>query len=88
MTCLRAARAQGVLPGFDQALQEGLVPLPLLQLALLHKHHQVSSYSRNSNRRSTNNCSNSRSSSSSNNNSNSNGGSTNSSSIVIGLLSL
>lgn len=49
MTCLRAARAQGVLPGFDQALQEGLVPLPLLQLALLHKHHQVRSNSSNGN---------------------------------------
>lgn len=41
MTCLRAARAQGVLPGFDQAVQDGLVPLPLLRLALVHKHHQV-----------------------------------------------
>lgn len=47
MTCLRAARAQGALPDFDQALQECLVPLPLLRLALLHKHHQVRSNSSN-----------------------------------------
>lgn len=53
MTCLRAARAQGVLPGFDQAVQDGLVPLPLLQLALLHKHHQVSS-NRSNNKSSSN----------------------------------
>lgn len=42
MTCLRAARAQGVFPSFEESLQGGLVPLPLLQQALVHKHDQVS----------------------------------------------
>ncbi|XP_069001377.1 thyroid adenoma-associated protein [Embiotoca jacksoni] len=39
MTCLRAARAQGVVP--SSGLWAGLVPLSLLQQALLHKHDQV-----------------------------------------------
>ncbi|XP_072533812.1 thyroid adenoma-associated protein [Salminus brasiliensis] len=41
MTCLRAARAQGVLKPADEQLWGGLVPLPLLQQALVHKHDQV-----------------------------------------------
>uniref|UniRef100_A0A1A8G080 tRNA (32-2'-O)-methyltransferase regulator THADA n=1 Tax=Nothobranchius korthausae TaxID=1143690 RepID=A0A1A8G080_9TELE len=39
MTCLRAARAQGVLASSD--LWGGLVPISLIQRALLHKHDQV-----------------------------------------------
>lgn len=42
MTCLRAARAQGVLPSSEGGLWGGLVPLSLLQQALIHKHDQVS----------------------------------------------
>lgn len=42
MTCLRAARAQGVAPPSGQALWGGLVPLRLLRSALVHKHDQVS----------------------------------------------
>ncbi|KAL2083770.1 hypothetical protein ACEWY4_021543 [Coilia grayii] len=41
MTCLRAARAQGVLRPAEDGLWGGLVPLPLLRHALLHKHDQV-----------------------------------------------
>uniref|UniRef100_I3J4G4 tRNA (32-2'-O)-methyltransferase regulator THADA n=1 Tax=Oreochromis niloticus TaxID=8128 RepID=I3J4G4_ORENI len=41
MTCLRAARAQGVIPSTESGLWGGLVPLPLLQQALIHKHDQV-----------------------------------------------
>ncbi|XP_061601680.1 thyroid adenoma-associated protein isoform X2 [Cololabis saira] len=41
MTCLRAARAQGVIPPTEEGLWGGLVPLPLLQQALVHKHDQV-----------------------------------------------
>ncbi|XP_041645448.1 thyroid adenoma-associated protein isoform X2 [Cheilinus undulatus] len=41
MTCLRAARAQGVVPSAEEGLWGGLVPLPLLQQALIHKHEQV-----------------------------------------------
>ncbi|GAA6230826.1 thyroid adenoma-associated protein homolog [Lates japonicus] len=41
MTCLRAARAQGVVPSSEEGLWGGLVPLPLLQQALIHKHDQV-----------------------------------------------
>ncbi|XP_070697363.1 thyroid adenoma-associated protein [Pempheris klunzingeri] len=41
MTCLRAARAQGVVPSSEGGLWGGLVPLTLLQQALLHKHDQV-----------------------------------------------
>lgn len=41
MTCLRAARAQGVVPSSEEGLWGGLVPLSLLQQALLHKHDQV-----------------------------------------------
>ncbi|XP_063047806.1 thyroid adenoma-associated protein [Engraulis encrasicolus] len=41
MTCLRAARAQGVLKPTEDALWGGLVPLPLLRHGLLHKHDQV-----------------------------------------------
>ncbi|CAJ1066908.1 thyroid adenoma-associated protein [Xyrichtys novacula] len=41
MTCLRAARAQGVVPPTEEGLWGGLVPLPLLQQALIHKHDQV-----------------------------------------------
>ncbi|XP_030603636.1 thyroid adenoma-associated protein isoform X2 [Archocentrus centrarchus] len=41
MTCLRAARAQGVLPSSEGGLWGGLVPLSLLQQALIHKHDQV-----------------------------------------------
>uniref|UniRef100_A0A8C5DWK7 tRNA (32-2'-O)-methyltransferase regulator THADA n=1 Tax=Gouania willdenowi TaxID=441366 RepID=A0A8C5DWK7_GOUWI len=40
MTCLRAARAQGVVPTSEE-LWGGLVPLSLLQQALIHKHDQV-----------------------------------------------
>lgn len=42
MTCLRAARAQGVIPSTQGGLWGGLVPLSLLQQALIHKHDQVS----------------------------------------------
>lgn len=42
MTCLRAARAQGVIPSSEEGLWGGLVPLSLLQQALIHKHDQVS----------------------------------------------
>ncbi|XP_035387280.1 thyroid adenoma-associated protein isoform X1 [Electrophorus electricus] len=41
MTCLRAARAQGVLRPADERLWSGLVPLPLLRQALVHRHDQV-----------------------------------------------
>ncbi|XP_004554638.3 thyroid adenoma-associated protein [Maylandia zebra] len=41
MTCLRAARAQGVIPSTEGGLWGGLVPLSLLQQALIHKHDQV-----------------------------------------------
>lgn len=41
MTCLRAARAQGVAPSSEEGLWGGLVPLSLLQQALVHKHDQV-----------------------------------------------
>ncbi|XP_051504268.1 thyroid adenoma-associated protein homolog isoform X2 [Myxocyprinus asiaticus] len=41
MTCLRAARAQGVLKSIEEELWGGLVPLPLMQQALVHKHDQV-----------------------------------------------
>ncbi|XP_050932608.1 LOW QUALITY PROTEIN: thyroid adenoma-associated protein [Lates calcarifer] len=41
MTCLRAARAQGVVPSSEEGLWGGLVPLPLLQQALINKHDQV-----------------------------------------------
>lgn len=41
MTCLRAARAQGVAPSSEKGLWGGLVPLSLLQQALVHKHDQV-----------------------------------------------
>lgn len=41
MTCLRAARAQGVLPSIEEGLWGGLVPLSLFQQALIHKHDQV-----------------------------------------------
>lgn len=42
MTCLRAARAQGVALHPEGSLWGGLVPLPLLQQTLVHKHEQVS----------------------------------------------
>lgn len=42
MTCLRAARAQGVVPPSKEGLWGGLVPLPFIQQALVHKHDQVS----------------------------------------------
>lgn len=42
MTCLRAAKAQGVVPSSKEGLWGGLVPLSLLQRALVHKHDQVS----------------------------------------------
>lgn len=42
MTCLRAARAQGVVPSSEEGLWGGLVPLDLIQQALVHKHDQVS----------------------------------------------
>nr|XP_023660134.1 thyroid adenoma-associated protein isoform X1 [Paramormyrops kingsleyae] len=41
MTCLRAARAQGVLRPAEERLWEGMVPLPLLRQAVVHKHDQV-----------------------------------------------
>lgn len=41
MTCLRAARAQGVVPSLEEGLLGGLVPLSLLRQALVHKHEQV-----------------------------------------------
>ncbi|KAG7511599.1 thyroid adenoma-associated protein [Solea senegalensis] len=41
MTCLRAARAQGVVPSSEKSLWGGLVPLSLLKQALVHKHDQV-----------------------------------------------
>ncbi|XP_066534782.1 thyroid adenoma-associated protein isoform X2 [Hoplias malabaricus] len=41
MTCLRAARAHGVLKPADDQLWGGLVPIPLLRQALVHKHDQV-----------------------------------------------
>ncbi|XP_030012231.1 thyroid adenoma-associated protein [Sphaeramia orbicularis] len=41
MTCLRAARAQGVIPSSEEGLWGGLVPLALLRQALVHKHDQV-----------------------------------------------
>ncbi|MED6241563.1 hypothetical protein ATANTOWER_019893, partial [Ataeniobius toweri] len=40
MTCLRAARAQGVTSS-EEGLWGGLIPLSLLQHALIHKHDQV-----------------------------------------------
>lgn len=42
MTCLRAARAQGVVSSSEEGLWGGLVPLSLLKQALVHKHDQVS----------------------------------------------
>lgn len=42
MTCLRAARAQGLLKPADEQLCGTIVPLPLLKQALVHKHDQVS----------------------------------------------
>ncbi|XP_060781574.1 thyroid adenoma-associated protein isoform X2 [Neoarius graeffei] len=41
MTCLRAARAQGVLRPADEQLWGTMVPLPLIKQALVHKHDQV-----------------------------------------------
>ncbi|XP_033835592.1 thyroid adenoma-associated protein [Periophthalmus magnuspinnatus] len=41
MTCLRAARAQGVVPSSEEGLWGGLLPLSLLRQALAHKHDQV-----------------------------------------------
>uniref|UniRef100_A0A7N6FJ83 tRNA (32-2'-O)-methyltransferase regulator THADA n=1 Tax=Anabas testudineus TaxID=64144 RepID=A0A7N6FJ83_ANATE len=41
MTCLRAARAQGVVPSSEEGLWGGLVRLSLIQQALIHKHDQV-----------------------------------------------
>ncbi|XP_036403279.1 thyroid adenoma-associated protein [Megalops cyprinoides] len=41
MTCLRAARAHGVVCPREEGLWGGLVPLSLLQQALVHKHDQV-----------------------------------------------
>ncbi|XP_016392695.1 thyroid adenoma-associated protein homolog isoform X1 [Sinocyclocheilus rhinocerous] len=41
MTCLRAARSQGVLKSVEKELWGGLVPLPLMRQALVHKHDQV-----------------------------------------------
>ncbi|XP_051772571.1 thyroid adenoma-associated protein isoform X1 [Ctenopharyngodon idella] len=41
MTCLRAARSQGVLKSVEEELWGGLVPLPLMRQALVHKHDQV-----------------------------------------------
>lgn len=41
MTCLRAARSQGVLKLVDEKLWGCLVPIPLMQQALVHKHDQV-----------------------------------------------
>lgn len=42
MTCLRAARAQGIAPSSKKGLWGELVPLNLVQQALVHKHDQVS----------------------------------------------
>ncbi|XP_056128449.1 thyroid adenoma-associated protein isoform X2 [Rhinichthys klamathensis goyatoka] len=41
MTCLRAARSQGVLRSDEEELWGGLVSLPLMRQALVHKHDQV-----------------------------------------------
>ncbi|XP_062319840.1 thyroid adenoma-associated protein isoform X2 [Osmerus eperlanus] len=41
MTCLRAARAQGMVQSSEEGLWGGLVPLSLLRQALVHKHDQV-----------------------------------------------
>ncbi|KAG7462646.1 hypothetical protein MATL_G00186950 [Megalops atlanticus] len=41
MTCLRAARAHGVVCPREEGLWGGLVPLSLLRQALVHKHDQV-----------------------------------------------
>ncbi|KAK2823947.1 hypothetical protein Q5P01_021122 [Channa striata] len=41
MTCLRAARAQGVVPSSEEGLWGGLVPLSVIQQALVHKHDQL-----------------------------------------------
>ncbi|KAM4729595.1 thyroid adenoma-associated protein isoform 2-T4 [Anableps anableps] len=41
MTCLRAARAQGVTASSEEGLWGGLIPLALLRQALIHKHDQV-----------------------------------------------
>nr|XP_061818983.1 thyroid adenoma-associated protein isoform X1 [Nerophis lumbriciformis] len=41
MTCLRAARAQGVMQIPQEGVWGGLVPLTLLRQALIHKHDQV-----------------------------------------------
>ncbi|MCI4376608.1 hypothetical protein PGIGA_G00190450 [Pangasianodon gigas] len=41
MTCLRAARAQGVLKPADDKLWGTMIPLALLKQALVHKHDQV-----------------------------------------------
>ncbi|XP_043991776.1 thyroid adenoma-associated protein isoform X2 [Gambusia affinis] len=41
MTCLRAARAQGLAAASEESLWGGLVPLSLLRQALVHKHDQV-----------------------------------------------
>lgn len=41
MTCLRAARAQGVLKSLEEELWDGLVPLSLMRQALVHTHDQV-----------------------------------------------
>ncbi|KAM6956245.1 thyroid adenoma-associated protein [Aplochiton taeniatus] len=41
ITCLRAARAQGVVQSSEEGLWGGLVPLSLLRQALVHKHDQV-----------------------------------------------
>ncbi|XP_053731279.1 thyroid adenoma-associated protein isoform X2 [Synchiropus splendidus] len=41
MTCLRAARAQGVVSSSEDGLWGGLVPISLLKKALTHKHDQV-----------------------------------------------
>lgn len=36
------SQGQGVIPSTESGLWGGLVPLPLLQQALIHKHDQVS----------------------------------------------
>ncbi|XP_037126900.1 thyroid adenoma-associated protein isoform X1 [Syngnathus acus] len=41
MTCLRAARSQGVMQTTAEGLCEELVPFSLLRQALIHKHDQV-----------------------------------------------
>ncbi|XP_067385468.1 thyroid adenoma-associated protein isoform X2 [Channa argus] len=41
MTCLRAARAQGVVTSSEEGLWGGMVPLSVIQQALVHKHDQV-----------------------------------------------